>query len=55
MKSILTHGSKWPLQPLDEENRIKDVEDALKLRFIGNMLYLGQKRVCDGVVAPLRR
>ena len=30
MKSILTHGSKWPLQPLDEENRIKDVEDALK-------------------------
>jgi hypothetical protein len=29
MKRILTHGSKWPLQPLDEENRIKDVEDAL--------------------------
>jgi hypothetical protein len=29
--------------------------DDFKLRFIGNMLYLGQKRVCDGVVAPLRR
>jgi hypothetical protein len=29
MKRILMHGSKWPLQPLDEENRIKDVEDAL--------------------------
>ena len=29
MKRILTHGSKWPLQPLEEENRIKDVEDAL--------------------------
>jgi hypothetical protein len=29
MKRILTHGSKWPLQPLDEENRIKDVEDTL--------------------------
>jgi hypothetical protein len=30
MKRILTHGlSKWPLQPLDKENRIKDVEDAL--------------------------
>ena len=29
MKRILTHGSKWPLQPLDEEDRIKDVEEAL--------------------------
>jgi len=29
MKRILTHGSKWPLQPLNEENRIKDVEEAL--------------------------
>ena len=29
MKRILTHGSKWPLQPLDKEDRIKDVEEAL--------------------------
>jgi hypothetical protein len=29
MKRILTHGSKWPLQPLNEEDRIKDVEEAL--------------------------
>ena len=29
MKRILTHGSKWPLQPLDEEDRIKDVAEAL--------------------------
>jgi hypothetical protein len=24
MKQVLTHRSKWPLQPLDEENRIKE-------------------------------
>ncbi len=29
MKQILTHGSNWPLQPLDKEDRIKDVEEAL--------------------------
>jgi len=29
MKRILTHGSKWPLQPLDEEDRIKVVAEAL--------------------------
>ena len=29
MKQVLTHGSKWPLQPLDEDDRIKDVEEAL--------------------------
>jgi hypothetical protein len=29
MKQVLTHGSKWPLQPLDEKDRIKDVEEAL--------------------------
>jgi hypothetical protein len=29
MKQVLTHGSKWPLQPLDEVDRIKDVEEAL--------------------------
>ncbi len=29
MKQVLTHGSKWPLQPLDEDDRIKDVEKAL--------------------------
>ncbi len=28
MKKILTHR-KWPLQPLNEEDRMKDVEDAL--------------------------
>ncbi len=29
MKQVLTHGSKWSLQPLDEDDRIKDVEEAL--------------------------
>jgi hypothetical protein len=29
MKQVLTHGSKWPLQPLDVNDRIKDVEEAL--------------------------
>ena len=29
MKRTLTHGSKWPLQPLGEENRKKYVEDTL--------------------------
>jgi hypothetical protein len=29
MKQVLKQGSKWPLQPLDEEDRVKDVEEAL--------------------------
>jgi len=29
MKQVLTHGSKWPLQTLDKDDRIKDVEEAL--------------------------
>ncbi len=29
MKQVLTNGSKWPLQPLNEENQIKDIEEAL--------------------------
>jgi hypothetical protein len=29
MKRVLTHGSRWPLQPLSEENQIKDFKDAL--------------------------
>ena len=29
MKQVLTNGSKWPLQPLNKENQIKDVEEAL--------------------------
>ena len=29
MKQVLAHGSKWPLQPLDEDDRIKDVKEAL--------------------------
>ncbi len=29
MKQVLTHGSKWPLQPLNEDDRIKDVKEAL--------------------------
>ena len=29
MKQVLTHGSKWPLQPLVKDDRIKDVEEAL--------------------------
>jgi len=29
MKEVLTHGSEWPLQPLDEDDRINDVEEAL--------------------------
>jgi len=29
MKQVLTHGPKWPLQPLDEDDRIKDVKEAL--------------------------
>jgi hypothetical protein len=29
MKQVLTNGSKWPLQPLDKDDRIKDVEEAL--------------------------
>ena len=29
MKQVLTHGSKWPLQPLDEDDKIKDFEEAL--------------------------
>jgi hypothetical protein len=28
MKQVLTNGSKWPLQPLNEENQIMDVEEA---------------------------
>ncbi len=29
MKQVLTHESKWPIQPLDKDDRIKDVEEAL--------------------------
>jgi hypothetical protein len=29
MKQVLGHESKWPLQPLDEDDRIKDVKEAL--------------------------
>jgi hypothetical protein len=29
MKQVLTNESKWPLQPLDKDDRIKDVEEAL--------------------------
>ena len=29
MKQVLKQRSKWPLQPLDEEDRVKDVEEAL--------------------------
>jgi hypothetical protein len=29
MKQILENGSKWPLQPLNEEDRVKDLEEAL--------------------------
>jgi hypothetical protein len=29
MKQALEQGSKWPLQPLDEEDRVKDIEEAL--------------------------
>ena len=29
MKQVLTHGSKWPLEPLDKDDRIKDVKEAL--------------------------
>ncbi len=29
MKQVLEQGSKWPLQPLDEENKVKDVKEAL--------------------------
>jgi hypothetical protein len=29
MKRVLEQGSKCPLQPLDEEDRVKDVEEAL--------------------------
>jgi hypothetical protein len=29
MKRVLEQGSKWPLQPLDEEDRVEDIEEAL--------------------------
>ena len=29
MKRVLEQGSKWPLQHLDEEDRVKDIEEAL--------------------------
>jgi hypothetical protein len=29
MKQVLTNESKWPLQSLDEDDRKKDVEEAL--------------------------
>jgi hypothetical protein len=29
MKQVLTNGSKWPLQPLNKENQVKDVEEAV--------------------------
>ncbi len=29
MKQVLTNGFNWPLQPLNKENQIKDVEEAL--------------------------
>jgi len=29
MKQVLTHGSKWPIQPLNKDGRIKDVEEAI--------------------------
>jgi hypothetical protein len=29
MKRVLKQGSKWPLQPLDKEDRVRGVEEAL--------------------------
>ena len=29
MKQVFTHGSRWPLLPLNKENQIKDIEEAL--------------------------
>ena len=28
MKQVLTHGSRWPLQPLNKENQIKDIKET---------------------------
>ena len=60
MKQVLTHGSKWPLQPLDVEDRIKDVEEA---RIFGNhkgavkqqdlLVKLVTDNVIRGVALPL--
>jgi len=54
MKRILTHGSnKWPLQPLDKENRIKDVEDALNFgnhKGVNKQQELLEKLVTDDVI-----
>ena len=30
MKIILLEGSTWPLLPLDEAERLKDIDDALE-------------------------
>jgi hypothetical protein len=69
MKRILTHGSKWPLQPLDEENRTKDVKDALNFgnhklgwesrRHVGDMSARQPKvgtfgRLCQVVPTQIR-
>ncbi len=29
MSGILTHGSEWPLKPLDKKCRLADVREAL--------------------------
>jgi hypothetical protein len=53
MKRILTHGSKWPLQPINEENRIKDVEDALNFgnhKGTNKQQELLEKLVTDNVI-----
>jgi hypothetical protein len=32
MSQVLTNGSEWPLEPLDKECRLKDVDKALAFR-----------------------
>jgi hypothetical protein len=53
MKRILTQGSKWPLQPLDKEDRIKDVEEALNFgnhKGASKQQELLEKLVTDDII-----
>ncbi len=53
MKSVLYHQSRWPLQPLNEQDWIKDAKEALEFgNYKGAVQQqdLFKKLVTDGIV-----
>jgi hypothetical protein len=54
LEDILLHGAKYPLEPLGEESRVKDLELALEF---GNHRELVNKDVIHGygIVLPLNK